>query len=121
MKNPSSLFNLVLLIGADTAFGQLHLRKGIPEESKRGITKHVKQGTSRKLEEPSSWPECMNMAVHECESLINGTVSESVTFQLIDLSAGEVMLTENFVWERVRIFHDESTPPLVVEPIPRRG
>lgn len=121
MKNQNFLFYLVLLIGADTAFGQMHLRKGIPDESKRGIAQHTKQGTSRKLEEPSSWPECVNMAVHECESLISGTVNESVTFQLIDLSAEEVMLTENFVWERVRIFHDESTPPLVVEPIPRRG
>jgi hypothetical protein len=61
------------------------------------------------------------MTVNHCESLISGTVTESVTFQPIDLSAGDVMLSENFVWERVRIFHDDSTPPLVVEPIPRRG
>jgi hypothetical protein len=116
-----SLLNFVLLLGADSVCGQMHLRKGVLDEIKRGIDKRVQQGIVRKLEEPSSWPECINMTVNHCESLISGTVTESVTFQPIDLSAGDVMLSENFVWERVRIFHDDSTPPLVVEPIPRRG
>lgn len=125
MKVQSKISLLFILFGVKDVLGQRNLRKGVEENSKAGIVEHdsLRKVNSRKklLEEPSSWPDCITKTVHDCESLINSTVTNSVNFQLIDSSNGDVLFTMDYDPDRVRIFHDGSSPPLVTEPTPMRG
>jgi len=67
----------------------------------------------------SSWPECKGMRVDSCQELIRNSIVEDVEFQLL---LPTDIVTMDYVWERVRIYHDESSPvPIVVEPVPCRG
>jgi hypothetical protein len=120
MKIQPSSVVFILLISQCSVLGQRKLRKrnaqgSVPQDIP---SRHF---LPRELEDPSSWPDCIQLTVDDCESLIGRSIKESVKFELINASGGDFFLTMDYDWERVRIYHDDSTPPLVTKPVPKRG
>jgi|NOAtaT_6_FD_contig_31_5986840_length_609_multi_7_in_0_out_0_1 hypothetical protein len=126
-SQPTSILLFFLFMSKSFVLGQQKLRKGTAQSNPDTVppqdipSQKAQVLPSRKLEDPSSWPECIQLTVYDCESLIGRSTKESVNFELINTSGGNVFLTMDYDWIRVRIYHDDSTPPLVIEPVPRRG
>mmetsp|Transcript_19830 Transcript_19830/g.28213 ORF Transcript_19830/g.28213 Transcript_19830/m.28213 type:complete len:119 (+) Transcript_19830:220-576(+) len=118
MNNQVLLFALFVIFWQQNLCGARNLRNKMSPNHGKTVTLDESMKQDRLLEEPSAWSDCVGMAVGECENFINSTVTGSIDFEL--MIPGE-MATMDYVWNRVRLYHDDSSPPLVTEPVPMRG
>ena len=105
---------------------QRHLKRGGKNsESKNSVENSdttdvpadLFEGTE--TQEPESWPKCVGMTVDSCKSHILSTTTKPAEFVLM---LPTDIAIKNYLWERVRIYHDKSSPKmLVLEPAPGRG
>mmetsp|Transcript_28484 Transcript_28484/g.40813 ORF Transcript_28484/g.40813 Transcript_28484/m.40813 type:complete len:124 (+) Transcript_28484:90-461(+) len=122
--NSQTLFLAILIVVFRSISCEKYIRNGLRHKNRQtALYDEPLDQTPRSIEELSTWTDCIGLTVKKCKRLIKSTITDTVIFQLV---TPDEMLTEEYLWNRIRIYHDDSSPDdsllaKVIEPAPKRG